>query len=282
VPELPEVETIRRALQNGGRGGPAIIGWKVEGAEIVWKPVLAAGSEEKFLTGIAGQKVVQVARRGKFLVLQFERDYLLIHLRMSGDIVVEESQQPIRKHDRALLFFDNGFHLAFNDTRKFGRIWFVHDPSAILGNLGPEPFDPALDAQAFYQRLSKKNRQMKPLLMDQSFMAGLGNIYTDEALFQAHLHPLRNSASITRDEAESLLTAIRTQLAEGIRRNGSSIDWVYRGGNFQNTFKVYGKNGSACQVCGTVIEKIQVGQRGTHFCPTCQPFVFPKVGDEEG
>jgi len=282
VPELPEVETIRRALQFGGRGGPAIIGWKITQADLLWNGVLATNNEQEFLQEIIGQSIVRVDRRAKFLDLNLDHHHILIHLRMSGDIRVEEEQQPVLKHDRAIFYFENGFRLVFNDPRKFGRIWFIDDPQSILGRLGPEPLEPLLTPEIFYQRLSKKNRQIKPLLMDQSFISGMGNIYTDEALYQAHLHPLRSSSSLNPGEAELLLHAIRYQLTEGIRRNGSSIDWVYRGGDFQNNFKVYGKNGQYCLICGKVIEKIQVGQRGTHFCPTCQPISHPQLGDKEG
>jgi len=282
VPELPEVETIRRALQQGGRGGPAIIGWKITHADLLWNGVLATKNEHEFLQEIIGQSIIRVDRRAKFLDLNLDHYHILVHLRMSGDIRVEDCQQPILKHDRAIFYFENGFRLVFNDPRKFGRIWFIDDPLSILGRLGPEPLEPSLTPEIFHQRLSKKNRQIKPLLMDQSFIAGLGNIYTDEALFHAKLHPLRISSSINPQEAELLLQAIRYQLTEGINRNGSSIDWVYRGGNFQNTFKVYGKNGQKCTICGKVIEKIQVGQRGTHFCPTCQPISHPQLGDKEG
>jgi len=275
VPELPEVETIRRALQHGGRGGPAIIGWKVKHVDLLWNGVLATKNEQEFLEQIIGQSIIRVDRRAKFLDLYLDHHHILIHLRMSGDIRVEEEQQPVLKHDRAIIYFENGFKLVFNDPRKFGRIWFVEDLQTLFGRLGPEPLESSLSPEIFYQRLSRKNRQIKPLLMDQSFIAGMGNIYTDEALFQAHLHPLRISSSIDPKEAELLLYAIRYQLTEGINRNGSSIDWVYRGGNFQNTFKVYGKNGQECSICGKVIEKIQVGQRGTHFCPTCQPISHP-------
>ncbi|MHB8133723.1 MAG: bifunctional DNA-formamidopyrimidine glycosylase/DNA-(apurinic or apyrimidinic site) lyase [Anaerolineaceae bacterium] len=282
MPELPEVETIRRALQQGGRGGPAIIGWKVKYVDLLWKKVLATNNEQEFLEQIIGQSIVRVDRRAKFLDLNLDHYHILIHLRMSGDIRVEEEQQPVLKHDRAIIYFENGFKLVFNDPRKFGRIWFVEDLQTLFGRLGPEPLESSLSPEIFYQRLSRKNRQIKPLLMDQSFIAGMGNIYTDEALFQAHLHPLRISSSIDPKEAELLLHAIRYQLTQGINRNGSSIDWVYRGGNFQNTFKVYGKNGQECSICGKVIEKIQVGQRGTHFCPTCQPICHPQLGDKEG
>ena len=160
--------------------------------------------------------------------------------------------------------------MVFNDTRKFGRVWLVEDAQSVLGGLGPEPLDESLTGSDFYRMLQKQKRQIKPLLLDQSFLAGLGNIYTDEALFQARIHPLTAACAIQKSEANELLAAIRSVLQEGIQRNGASIDWVYRGGDFQNHFQVYQRDGQPCSRCGTEIQRITVGQRGTHFCPRCQ------------
>lgn len=270
MPELPEVETIRRALQEGGREGPAIPGWRIRSAELYWLRSLASPEPETFLEKIRGQAVRGVYRRAKFLDLALDRQHLVIHLRMSGDLRVQPAGTPPQKHDRLLLTFEEPFELIFSDPRKFGRVWFVDDPGELWQRLGPEPLDESLSPDEFYLRLKQRQRQLKPLLMDQSFLAGLGNIYTDEALFLAGLHPLQNSASLNRDQAARLLDAIRTQLQRGIARNGASIDWVYRGGDFQNSFSVYGKKGKNCPLCGTVIQKMVVGQRGTHFCPGCQ------------
>jgi formamidopyrimidine-DNA glycosylase len=144
------------------------------------------------------------------------------------------------------------------------------DPDEVLGGLGPEPLGRDFTSQWLYAALQNKHRQLKPLLLDQTFLAGLGNIYTDEALHLAKLHPLRASDSVTEKQAEALREAIRKVLREGIRRNGASIDWVYRGGEFQNYFRVYDREGQPCPVCGTGIQRIVVGQRSTHFCPECQ------------
>jgi formamidopyrimidine-DNA glycosylase len=160
--------------------------------------------------------------------------------------------------------------LVFNDTRKFGRIWLVRDPQEVVQGLGPEPLSNDFTADDLYERLHLRHRQLKPLLLDQSFLAGLGNIYTDEALHRARLHPLTLSDSLNREQAQHLWEAIREVLQEGIRRNGSSIDWVYRGGEYQNYFRVYGQAGKPCPVCGTAIERLVVGQRSTHICPNCQ------------
>ncbi len=162
--------------------------------------------------------------------------------------------------------------LIFNDPRKFGRVWLTADPDEVLGELGPKPLDPSFTPQAFYERLHKRHRLLKPLLLDQSFIAGLGNIYTDEALHMARLHPLSQSNSVTPEQVDSLWRAVRAVLEEGIRSNGASIDWVYRGGEYQKHFRVYGRDGEPCPVCGTEIERLTVGQRGTHFCPNCQSF----------
>jgi formamidopyrimidine-DNA glycosylase len=159
---------------------------------------------------------------------------------------------------------------VFNDTRKFGRVWLTAKPEEFLGRLGPEPLEADFTPQWLHTALHRKHRQLKPLLLDQSFLAGLGNIYTDEALHMARLHPLAASDSITLEQAEKLHGAIHNVLNDGIRRNGASFDWVYRGGEFQNYFRVYDRKGQECPVCGTKIERILVGQRSTHFCPECQ------------
>ena len=171
---------------------------------------------------------------------------------------------------RSLLVFESRQRLALNDTRKFGRVWLTDDPESVLGVLGPEPLDSALTAERFHAMLQNHRRMLKPLLMDQHFLAGMGNIYTDEALFRARLHPRKISETLTPVQSATLLEGIRGVLIEGIQRNGASIDWVYRGGDFQNHFNVYGRKGENCPVCGTLIERLLVGQRGTHICPSCQ------------
>lgn len=279
MPELPEVETIARTLREGGQGREIVAGQMIVGAHLLWQRTLAEPQipEVELSARLAGQHIVQVGRRGKFLVLSLDRDTLLIHLRMSGDIRVEPladatgQPQPFQAHDRLVLDFTGGQRLVLNDTRKFGRVWLVDDPARVLGGLGPEPFDSQFTPEAFYHRLQSVHRQIKPLLLDQTFIAGLGNIYTDEALYAAQIYPLRTSDSLTREETTALWAAIRAVLSEGIRTNGASIDWVYRGGDFQNQFKVYQRTGQPCPRCGTPIARITIGQRGTHFCPHCQP-----------
>lgn len=265
MPELPEVETIARSLL------PKLVGRRIQTAHLLWERTLAEPDPQEFMRRIAEQVICSVGRRGKFLVFSLSHDTLLLHLRMSGDILVEPSDIPPAVHHRLLVDLDNGQRLAFTDTRKFGRAWLVKDPNIILGGLGPEPLDETLTAADFYQRLHLFQRQLKPLMLDQGFLAGLGNIYTDEALYLARLNPLTTSNTLNQEQAARLLQSIRQVLEEGIRRNGASIDWVYRGGDFQNYFCVYQRTGQPCPRCGTPVQRILVGQRSTHFCPACQP-----------
>jgi len=278
MPELPEVETIVRALRIGGRqGGPSILGRRFSGSVLLWPSTLVEPPGSEFASWLKGQRVEGVSRRGKFICLNLSQDTFLVHLRMSGDLRVEPvvatngTDAPLLKHDRLVLVFDDGLRLVFNDPRKFGRAWLVHNPQSVLGRLGPEPLDPQFGPEEFARRLQARNRQLKPLLLDQTFLAGLGNIYADEALHAAHLHPLRLSNELSSENCQQLWHAIRNVLIEGIERNGASIDWVYRGGSFQNQFRVYSRTGEPCPECQTPIQRILVGQRGTHFCPVCQP-----------
>ena len=271
MPELPEVETIARKLR------PQLLGKTIQDAQLRWPPTLAFPSVRKFRELIKGQEVKDVTRRAKYFILRLSDFSLLIHLRMSGDLLIKESTIKPEKHDRLILTLasprpqgeGSGVRaLVFNDTRKFGRVWLTADPDQVLGELGPEPLSRAFTPEWLYTALHTKHRQLKPLLLDQTFLAGLGNIYSDEALHRAKLHPLAVSDSVTTKQAEALHEAVRNVLKEGIRRNGASFDWVYRGGDFR--FQVYDRAGKPCPVCGTPIERIIVGQRSTHFCPTCQ------------
>jgi formamidopyrimidine-DNA glycosylase len=275
MPELPEVESIARSLVSGQDGGPSLIGARVEKARVAWKRTIAQPSAALFQKRVLGQQVLEVGRRAKFIKIQLEKDTLLVHLRMSGDLLLAQSEAVLGAHSRMQLYFGDGLQLSFNDPRKFGRVWLVADTEAIFGGLGPEPFDPKLTPARFHEMLRTRKRQLKPLLLDQTLLAGLGNIYADESLYLSRLHPLTSSADVTEEQAAELLNAIRAVLAEGIRRNGASIDWVYRGGEFQNYFNAYQKDGTACPRCGTKIARIVLGQRSTHFCPKCQK--LPKV-----
>jgi formamidopyrimidine-DNA glycosylase len=274
MPELPEVETITRKLR------PELVGKSITKADLLWSRTLATPTPAKFKREIIGQEIKAVGRRAKYVHIQLSEDHLFVHLRMSGDLYIKEGQAIPEKHDRLILELapnssldkreEKTTRLVFNDTRKFGRVWLVSNPDSVIDGLGPEPLSDEFTPQILYEGLQSRHRQLKPLLLDQTFLAGMGNIYTDEALHMARLHPLTVSDSVNRKQAQALWEAIRAVLQEGIRRNGASIDWVYRGGEFQNYFRVYDRKGQPCPVCGTEIERLVVGQRGTHVCPNCQ------------
>lgn len=286
MPELPEVETIARMLRQGGRepakgaspasgqasGGPALLQRHILGADLLWERTLAEPSPAEFVPRLKGQLIEDIGRRGKFLYFRLTTDWLLFHLRMSGDLLVKPAGTPLETHDRLVLKLEGDIQLVFNDARKFGRVWLVDEVDRVVGDLGPEPLDEGFTAEALFDRLHATRRQLKPLLLDQTFLAGLGNIYVDEALNLAKLHPLTPANRLRPEQATQLLESIRTVLRDGIARNGASIDWVYRGGDFQNYFRVYQRTGEPCPECGTSIARIIVGQRGTHYCPYCQPW----------
>ena len=264
MPELPEVETIIRSLR------PALLGKQILSTNLLWNRTLVSPTPTMFQKRIRDQQIQDIFRRAKFLQIKLTTNHLIIHLRMSGDLLVVLGGYQPAKHDRLILQLSDDRTLVFSDPRKFGRGWLVEDPAEIFQKLGPEPLSDQFTPAWLHAALQTQHRQLKPLLLDQSFLAGMGNIYTDEALHMARLHPLTASDAVSMEEAEILWMAIREVLEEGIHRNGASIDWVYRGGDFQNHFRVYGRQGEACPVCGTTIERIVVGQRGTHICPTCQ------------
>lgn len=267
MPELPEVETITRNLR------PALVGRTVLSADLRWPRSLAAPGRARFKKSIVGQQVQGIGRRAKFIDCQLTDFHLLIHLRMSGDLLLILGGYQPGMHDRLLLRLSEDATLVFNDARKFGRIWLLPDPAAVFADLGPEPLSAGFTPAGLFHALHARRRQLKPLLLDQTFLAGLGNIYTDEALHLAKLHPQLRSDAVTSSQAEVLWWAIRSVLEEGIRRNGASIDWVYRGGDYQDHFRVYGRVGEPCPVCGTAVQRLVVGQRGTHICPQCQPYL---------
>ncbi|HEX9014117.1 MAG TPA: bifunctional DNA-formamidopyrimidine glycosylase/DNA-(apurinic or apyrimidinic site) lyase [Anaerolineaceae bacterium] len=271
MPELPEVETIARFLREGGRGQASILSAQVERVHLLWPGTLATPlAPAELQARLAGQVIEGIGRRGKFLRLELNRDTVLFHLRMSGDLLVGPAKEAETAHVRFSMDFSDRRRLAFDDTRKFGRVWITSDPEQVTAGLGPEPLGSEFTPVWLYAELRARRRQVKPLLLDQGFIAGLGNIYTDEALHRARIHPLRLSSSIHAEEAEALWQAIRETLLEGIDRQGASIDWVYRGGEFQNYFRAYQRTGEPCPRCGTPITRILVGQRGTHYCPACQ------------
>ncbi len=202
MPELPEVETIARNLSTGKGDAPSVVGKTITAAEVFWPRTVEEPDSKAFVTLIKGQRIEEVSRRAKYLVFRLSEDVLLVHLRMSGDLIVCPAGEDCAAHVRLRLELDRDWQLDFNNPRKFGRVWLLEDPASLFDQLGPEPFDPALTPEAFYQLLQRRKRQIKPLLLDQGFIAGMGNIYTDEALNLAKIHPLTRADEIGQEQAE--------------------------------------------------------------------------------
>lgn len=276
MPELPEVETVVRALHQ------PLVGRKFADLTTDWPRHFAMPTYEEARHRLLGQAVFGLGRRGKFILMHLSTgDTLIIHLRMSGHLSVVDSGTPLHKHDHTVFRLASmsganrlGQELRFRDQRKFGRIYLVNDPEVVLGSLGPEPLDAGLSPDLFHEKLHARKRVVKSLLLDQTFLAGVGNIYADEALYYAGINPLRKSNTLSESESAALLTAIRQVLQMGIEREGASIDLYVKPdgskGDMQNAVAVYGRTGYPCYACGTPIERISLNNRGTHYCPVCQ------------
>jgi formamidopyrimidine-DNA glycosylase len=277
MPELPEVETIVRKLRKGEpveRSLPAYpppVGHVIVRVWTDW-PRAAYPSGDALIRQLPDHRIESIGRRGKYILfnLSAPASTLAIHLKMSGRLDVLQEGMPRDKHVHFVFALDNGYEVRFTDARKFGRVYFVSDPNQVTGSLGPEPLDSAFTLKAFRALIAGKSGALKPLLLDQTFIAGIGNIYADEALWRARLHPLRRAGTLAPDQVAALYRGIRAALADGIQHEGAAIDWVYPDGNYQEYFRVYGRTGQPCRRCGAKIRRIVVGQRGTHFCPNCQ------------
>ena len=272
MPELPEVETIVRSLRNGGMTGEPILNRQINSVDCFNpKTLVFDGTIEQCGQVLSGCGILSVERRAKYIHVRTEKPSILIHLRMSGDLRCEgETAEPYRPHDRLVFHFTDGMRLVFNDVRKFGRVWVTEDPDSVLKDLGVEPLGPEFTSEWLREHLAGQRRVIKTVLLDQHMIAGIGNIYADESLFDAGILPIRSAESLTAEECEKLCFSIRKTLEHAIEQNGSSFDWAYKGGHFQNEFRVYQRKGEPCPVCGMPIERTVVGQRGTHYCPNCQ------------
>jgi len=271
MPELPEVETVARGLRA------SLVGRTITGVEVRWARSIIPSNPTAFARRLTGQTVTGVGRRGKWVVITLSGgDTLLAHLRMTGQLVLGPGEFPDARHVRVLFSLDDGRCLRFSDTRKFGRLHLIDDPADVLGGLGPEPLADDFTAARLREMLARRRGRIKPLLLNQRFLAGLGNIYTDEALWRARIHPLRQANSLTPTDVRRLHRAIRAVLRAAIAAGGTTLpDAAYqqadgRSGEFADRLAVYGRVGQPCPRCGTTIERFRVSQRGTHFCPRCQ------------
>ena len=265
MPELPEVETTVRRMRG------FLIGRIVTNVEVAWERMVRPTVDE-IRERLPGQRVEAIDRRGKYLVLRLSgEDSLIMHLKMTGDLLVLRAGVPRHRHDRVVFDLDNGYQLRFRDPRKFGRVYLTDDPAKILGRLGPEPLGDSLNEDEFLALFNRRSRRIKSLLLDQEFVAGLGNIYADEALFLAGIRPERRADTLLDEEKRRLFRTIRQVLRVAIERKGTSLaDDAYRGGRYQEQFLVYGRQEEPCRKCGSPVKRIRLGQRSAHFCPDCQ------------
>jgi len=255
-----------------------LVGRVIIRVKVFWPRSIIPPDPSAFASRLTSQAVTGVERRGKWIVITLSGgDTLLVHLRMTGRLAVESEACLDDRHLRALLLLDNGQRLHFFDQRKFGRLWLTDNPNDVLGGLGPEPLADDFTAARLGEMLARRRGRIKPLLLNQRFLAGLGNIYTDEALWQARIHPLHRADALTPADVRRLHQAIQAVLKSAIASGGTTLaDETFqqpdgRSGEFADRLAVYGRTGHPCPRCGTTVERIAVGQRGTHLCPFCQP-----------
>lgn len=274
MPELPEVETIRRTLEH------LIAGKTVEKVDVFWPKMIKRPDDAKeFARLLEGKTVQTIARRGKFLKFVFDDTVLVSHLRMEGRYSVHsEPKEPKNKHVHVIFTFTDGTELRYQDVRKFGTMHLFpkgeEERFPPLSELGVEPFSKQFTLEFLYHKLQKTKRTIKTTLLDQKIVVGIGNIYADEALFRAGIHPLTAASEIAKDKAAALHEAIRMTLKKAVEEGGTTVRSYVNGagdmGMFQQYLYVYGRKNEPCRRCQTMIEKIKVGGRGTHYCPKCQ------------
>jgi formamidopyrimidine-DNA glycosylase len=277
MPELPEVETVARDLHA------ALRGWQVVSVDVRQPAVIAAPDPEAFAAGLVGRTVHAVRRRAKYIVVDLTGDdHLVVHLRMTGRLVLAEADAAPQKHTHVVLTLRNGAGeeraLHFHDTRRFGRLWLLDAAGldALFAPLGPEPLADAFSRQDLAAILAGRPAKLKPLLLDQTRLAGLGNIYVDEVLFHAGLNPTWQAKSLSAAEVDRLYEAIRQVLGQAVDHRGTSLsDAEYRDaqgnkGGHQDHVAVFRQQGRPCPRCGAVIQRTRLSGRGTHYCPQCQ------------
>jgi len=264
MPELPEVQTVTNYLKE-------LEGLEIKAIAINWKKSFVGD------TRFSNASIHEISRRGKYIKITLsKKDYLYIHLRMSGRLSIEDEKRIYNKHEHVIMELSQGKFLVFHDTRKFGRIMRVSNPAQIEDKLGVEPFQ--MDINETASILIAKKRGLKSLLLDQSFIAGLGNIYVDEALFEAKIHPLTKGSELTLEKAKQLLKACQIVLKRGLENKGTSLgkgkaNYKTPKGNKgenQHALRVFRRTGQPCPICHNLIKRIVVSQRSTHFCPYCQ------------
>ena len=280
MPELPEVETIARGLH------PALVGRAVSRVDVLWPRTIDRPAPSAFADLVTGVRFTKVGRRGKFLLFELESSHtLLVHLRMSGKFALRSRIEGPGddEHARIRMALDNGTWLVFIDPRKFGRFYLVEDVNSLLHHLGPDAMSPDFNPRWLETALAGRRGEIKRLLLDQRFVAGIGNIYVSESLWRAGIHPARPAGSLSTEECRRLHAAIVAVLGESIAAGGTSLEdrqYVYPTGElggFQLHLSVYDRAAEACPRCGYGIERLVQGQRSSYYCPICQPFITEEV-----
>ena len=282
MPELPEVETVRRGLNQYTVDRP------ITGSEVLLPRTVAhPDTPDEFIAGLDRTQIQTWHRRGKYLFAELvstanptPAGWLGVHLRMTGQLLWVQSQSEVHKHTRVRVFMGKEWELRFVDQRTFGQMWWIppsKQPEQIMmgmGKLGLEPFDPAFTVDYFIAKLQKSHRNIKTLLLDQTLVAGLGNIYVDEALFMSRIHPKTFADALLPAQVaklhESAINVLRTSIEQGGTTFSNYLNVQGTNGNYGGMAWVYNRTNQPCRVCGTPIEKIKLGGRGTHYCPECQ------------
>ena len=273
VPELPEVETIVRELIKS-----SLIGREISSAKVYWDRTVGSPSPAEFISEIIGKTIKGVARRGKFIVIALDKYTLLVHLRMTGKLSFTNHAAVISSHERLVLGLDDGRFLHYEDQRKFGKWYLLEDPKIKFDQLGIEPLTKDFSLERFQALISKSSLGIKAFLLNQRHLVGVGNIYADESLWEAKIHPARKANSLTLPEINALFKAIPHVLKQGIANQGTSLGSKSanyfsvnrKPGNYQTQLNVFRRDGMPCPRCQTIMIKIVVAQRGTHICPFCQ------------
>lgn len=273
MPELPEVETIRRTLEK------LVLNKEIEGVTIYWPKIVKQPDDpEHFRMLLSGESIERIGRRGKFLLFYLNHYVLISHLRMEGKYRVVPKSKEKDEHTHVIFHFTDGTELRYNDVRKFGtmHVYKIGEEmtKAPLKSVGPDPFEEAYTFDYVKERLKRTTRMIKAALLDQTIISGLGNIYVDEVLFLSKIHPEKRAHLLSEDEVKRIYENVRIVLEEAVRLGGTTIRSYLNGlgemGMFQQRLYAYGQTGKPCQHCQTEIVKIKVAGRGTHICPTCQ------------
>lgn len=274
MPELPEVETVKRTLNE------LIVGKHIDRVTVSLPRIIQRPDDAHEFAFMLEKHTIQgVERRGKFLRILLDDLVLVSHLRMEGRYGLYRMEEPVEKHTHVIFHFSDGTELRYKDVRQFGTMHlfapgeeFLHAP---LAKLGYEPLDAAFTVDRFKEIISTKKTKIKAVLLNQAYVVGIGNIYVDESLFRAGIHPERNAHTLTEPELERLYQAIVDTLSEAVEAGGSSIKSYVNGqgemGMFQHNLRIYGRKDQPCHTCGGPVHKSVVGSRGTHYCPACQP-----------